>query len=329
MLLAIKEPINSVYEIKDGDMKTIHKYLAGLSHKALVSEKRTKAKEAEIFKWSRTKSTSIYSGEKCLEDLQRIGKIKGAVPKLPSEGKDTEEKPKDGMLFFGIAGDVNEVYELKVLEIKQLIPLLKGVSYKYGDDKLKICSWLKISAKPILPGYKSCVKALKKVGIELVSAVSVDTTSPESIPKDESITKEAVDEETLSKAERKLIKSEIKVNRIDMNVQNNKRSSLLLYYLCKGNEEPHGNFRGKVLKIDSRGVLFKNLSVDFGINGKTVTGDEDHVWIIDCDEFLKKDININDYVGFNALVYAYRREDGTTDYALKAPCNIKVVPSFS
>ena len=111
------------------------------------------------------------------------------------------------------------------------------------------------------------------------------------------------------------------------------RKSLAYYYAIGGKEYAFGEFKGRVLQIvKGKGILFKRIYVKFddcyGLDIHTVEDVEDHVWVYDVKPFLDKGIKVNDCVSFSALVYAYKRQDGTSDYALKECCNIKIIPKY-
>jgi len=112
------------------------------------------------------------------------------------------------------------------------------------------------------------------------------------------------------------------------------RTSLQHYYACGGKDTAFAIFKGQVSQFKTgQGYLFKRLSVefdDFGYNWDDhITASEDHVWIYDYEALKNAGIKVGDNVEFTALVYAYRRKDGSEDYALKSPQNIKKIGEYS
>ena len=109
------------------------------------------------------------------------------------------------------------------------------------------------------------------------------------------------------------------------------RTAFQGYYAEGGNTTPFGTFKGKVIGIDeNRGYLIKNLFVEYCDREGTFTqGKEDHVWIYDAKPLSDANIKAGDCISFNALAYAYHRQDGTEDYGLKALSNIEIISEYS
>ena len=93
------------------------------------------------------------------------------------------------------------------------------------------------------------------------------------------------------------------------------RKYLQWYYAVGGYNAAFGDFKGRIAKIDKRGILFKRLYIDFmEMDGNYVTGKEDHIWIFDKKPFFKAGIKIYDRVSFTGKVYAYKRQDKSIDF---------------
>lgn len=112
--------------------------------------------------------------------------------------------------------------------------------------------------------------------------------------------------------------------------KDNCRSSLQYYYACGGYQAAFAEFKGKVIQIDkNKGYLFKRLYICFeDPTGIIEENKEDHVWIYDAAPFKTKNIKVGDCISFTALVYAYRRQDGTEDYSLKSASEIEVIDKY-
>ena len=112
------------------------------------------------------------------------------------------------------------------------------------------------------------------------------------------------------------------------------RSGLQHYYSVGGNENAFAEFKGHVVDISpNRGYLFVRLYLkftdyDWRYGDDVVETYEDHVWVYDDQPFKDAGIEVGDNVQFSALVYAYHRKDGTEDYSLKAPQDIKKIESY-
>lgn len=107
------------------------------------------------------------------------------------------------------------------------------------------------------------------------------------------------------------------------------RTYLNWYYWEGGHSVAHGDFKGKVEKIDNRGILFKRLYVDFfESDGNGVEGKEDHIWIYDKTPFIKKKVKVGDCVAFTGLVYAYKRADESIDFSLKECEDIEIIEKY-
>ena len=81
-----------------------------------------------------------------------------------------------------------------------------------------------------------------------------------------------------------------------------------------------GNFKGIVSKINKdKGILFKCLYVEYMQgDGSFVKGKEDHIWTYDTKPFEDSGVKVGDKVSFSGLVYAYKRQNGSRDYGIKA-----------
>lgn len=111
------------------------------------------------------------------------------------------------------------------------------------------------------------------------------------------------------------------------------RTGLQHYYAIGGDKSAFGIFKGQVIQTDERkGYLFKRLSCEFNDSGYYWDDDcayaEDHVWIFDAKPFKDAGIHVGDSVQFTALAYAYRRQDGTEDFALKCPQDIQKIDTY-
>lgn len=108
------------------------------------------------------------------------------------------------------------------------------------------------------------------------------------------------------------------------------RKYLQWYYAVGGHDSAFGDFKGRIIKIDRRGILFKRLYINFmEMDGNYVTGKEDHIWIFDKRPFFRARVKVNDCVSFTGKVYAYKRQDGSMDFSLKDCEDIKKVDSYN
>lgn len=114
----------------------------------------------------------------------------------------------------------------------------------------------------------------------------------------------------------------------------NCRSILQYYYAKGGNKYAFAKFKGHVADISpTKGYLFIRLYIKFNTydwryGNEEVKDYEDHVWIYDAQPFKNANIKVGDNVQFSALVYAYHRKNGTKDYSLKAPQEIKKIKKY-
>lgn len=176
------------------------------------------------------------------------------------------------------------------------------------------------------PTFIQCEKKLKDLGYisqnKDLKAITITCNK-----RNKNYTKVYAKEEP---KEIKKMPGEFELTKIDTSMQENARSYFLWYIVEGGNNVAFGDFKGKVLKIEKdKGILFKEIFVEFDEGcGDVINGKEDHVWIFDCQEFLNMGIQVGDCVKFNALAYAYKRQDGTIDFGLKAPQWIKYIPDY-
>lgn len=134
--------------------------------------------------------------------------------------------------------------------------------------------------------------------------------------------KQEKDSETIPKAPK-----EIELKTIHIGAEC--RKYLQWYYAEGGNSVAHGDFCGKVTKIDGRGLLFKRLYVEFFDGGlDCIEGKEDHIWIYNPEPFLKKKIKVGDCVAFTGLVYAYKRNNDSIDFSLKQCEEIEKIDEY-
>ncbi|MCM1175475.1 MAG: hypothetical protein NC341_10545 [Blautia sp.] len=107
------------------------------------------------------------------------------------------------------------------------------------------------------------------------------------------------------------------------------RKYLQWYYAEGGYNAAFGEFKGRIIKINRRGILFKRLYVDFMEgDGTYVKGKEDHIWVFDKRPFFKARVKVGDCVSFTGKVYAYRRQDESIDFSLKDCEDIKKIDSY-
>ena len=101
------------------------------------------------------------------------------------------------------------------------------------------------------------------------------------------------------------------------------------FQMCYCNAAGYCDCKGQVIKIDKRGILFKRIYLDWcrhdGIYEK---GKEDHVWLLDKKPFIDFGIKEGDKIKFSAVVYAYKRSNGTEDFALKEPDLIEHIEDY-
>lgn len=107
------------------------------------------------------------------------------------------------------------------------------------------------------------------------------------------------------------------------------RTYLQWYYAEGGDSVAHGDFKGRVEKIDNRGILFKRLYIEFFDQGwDGIEGKEDHIWIYDKEPFIKKKVKVGDCVAFTGLAYAYKRNDDSIDFSLKECEDIEIIDEY-
>lgn len=107
------------------------------------------------------------------------------------------------------------------------------------------------------------------------------------------------------------------------------RKYLQWYYAAGGNSAAFGDFKGRIIKINRRGILFKRLYIDFmEMDENYVTGKEDHIWIFDKRPFFKAKVKVNDCVSFTGKAYAYKRQNKSIDFSLKDCEDIKKIDSY-
>lgn len=107
------------------------------------------------------------------------------------------------------------------------------------------------------------------------------------------------------------------------------RTYLQWYYAEGGDSVAHGDFKGRVEKIDNRGILFKRLYIEFFDQGwDGIEGKEDHIWTYDKEPFIKKKVKVGDCVSFTGLAYAYKRKDDSIDFSLKECEDIEIIEEY-
>ena len=231
-------------------------------------------------------------------------------------------------MLLAIKGEINSIYKLTNREIKLVEKYLKGISHKrFKESKANTAfSWLGIEPTKEFPTFIQCEKRLKNLGYvsrnKDLDAIKITSKKGNKDYK-----------KIYAKEESEIIKKmpgEFELKRINTSMQENSRSYFLWYIAGGGSNTAFGDFKGKVIQIEKdKGILFKEIYVEFDeMDGSVVKGKEDHVWIFDCQEFLKMGIQVGDCVKFNALAYAYKRQDGTIDFALKAPQWIQYIPDY-
>lgn len=120
------------------------------------------------------------------------------------------------------------------------------------------------------------------------------------------------------------------ISLINTELGDNYRGYLHWYYMVGGSETAFGDFKGKVIIKNPKGILFKRLYIDFiEMDGSCVEGKEDHIWIYDKKPFIKAGIQVNDCVSFTGKAYAYRRQDNSVDFSLKDCQRIKKIDPYS
>lgn len=108
------------------------------------------------------------------------------------------------------------------------------------------------------------------------------------------------------------------------------RHTLMRYYTEEGNEFAFGNFMGEVSQMDSSGILFEELSVEYEKEdmGEIEGGKDYHIWVFDTDPFIKNNIAKGDLVEFRGIVYAFHRKDMSVDFSLKECTDIKKIKNY-
>lgn len=108
------------------------------------------------------------------------------------------------------------------------------------------------------------------------------------------------------------------------------RKYLQWYYAVGGGNAAFGDFKGKIVLMNKRGILFKRLYIDFfEMDGTYVKGKEDHIWIFDKEPFIKVGIKAKDCVSFTGKAYAYKRQNNSIDFSLKECEDIKKIEQYS
>lgn len=127
---------------------------------------------------------------------------------------------------------------------------------------------------------------------------------------------------------KKKLPGEIDIKTIELGLEC--RKYLHWYYAVGGNDFAFADFKGKIVLINQRGILFKRLYMDFmEMDGNYVEGKEDHIWIYDKAPFMKANIKVKDCVSFTGKVYAYKRKDKSVDFSLKECQSIKKIDQYS
>lgn len=65
------------------------------------------------------------------------------------------------------------------------------------------------------------------------------------------------------------------------------------------------------------------------MDGTSVKGKEDHIWIFDKEPFIKAGIKPKDCVSFTGKAYAYMRRDKTIDFSVKECEDIQKIEQYS
>lgn len=90
-----------------------------------------------------------------------------------------------------------------------------------------------------------------------------------------------------------------------------------------------GNFIGEVMRIEGDKYLFKRIYISYcSYEGVMYEDKEDHIWIIDGNQFTEKTIKVGDCVSFEGEVHLYKRRNGTYELGVKNPHRIKTVESY-
>lgn len=262
-------------------------------------------------------------------------------------------------MLLAIKGNINNVYRLQKPDCNTIEKYLNGISHSRFKKQKAAYGWvgIEVASEPLR--FQDCIKKLKELGVIPKNEVITSCSLIQNIENDEERNKYYVkrkQEKLKKKEEKKLEKitkrnsekdfskiyakeepekikkmpGEFELTRIDTSMQENARGYFLWYIAEGGNNVAFGDFKGKVLKIEKdKGILFKEIFVEFDEGcGDVVNGKEDHVWIFDCQEFLNMGIQVGDCVKFNALAYAYKRQDGSIDFGLKAPQWIQYIPDY-
>lgn len=130
-----------------------------------------------------------------------------------------------------------------------------------------------------------------------------------------------------TKTSKKKLPGEIDIKTIELGSEC--RKYLYWYYAIGGNDFAFGEFKGKIILINQKGILFKRLYIDFvEMDGNCVEGKEDHIWIFDKAPFIKVNIKVKDCVSFTGKVYAYKRKDKSIDFSLKECQHIKKIEPY-
>lgn len=108
------------------------------------------------------------------------------------------------------------------------------------------------------------------------------------------------------------------------------RKYLQWYYAEGGGNAAFGDFKGRVLLMNQRGILFKRLYIDFfEMDGSYIKGREDHIWIFDKEAFIRAGIKVKDCVSFTGKAYAYKRQDKSIDFSVKECEEIQKIDHYS
>jgi hypothetical protein len=233
-----------------------------------------------------------------------------AMPGLKKCKKDLEsfkENPLKDILvpsYLAIKDKVNNVYKVQNSNnMACYLQPLSGVSHNVFDTPSEALEWIGIKAysnatfDEYLQDIKTCLGKEVKIKIN---------------KEDQSITLK-----------------EIPLEDLDFSLNSKTRKYLLWYILNGGDVKSKGTFKGKVLLVRGNDICFGRLYTKFEDDGDVVEGKEDHVWVLNAKEFLEMGVENGDCFEFNALSYPYRRNDGSIDFALKAPTNIKKIDDYN
>ncbi len=268
------------------------------------------------------------------------------------------------IMFLAIRGNINAVFKLQKPDILTIEKYLLDIQHETFQKKTKAYKYINVDVVPKNNDnhfqFQECIRTLKAKNVipkeDNITAFSSTQNIEDDIERNQVYAQKKL-ETKLNKARTVLednnsiiidknykttfatdisdistIHNAIEINNdiIESDLfASGMRQSLLEYVRAGGNKNVVGIFKGKVSRITHNAILFEKLTLHFkNLNGDFETKFEIHIWIPDCEEFRKIEIQEGDCVQFKAIAYFYQRQNGTVDISLKAPHLIKFIKKY-